>query len=65
MNEFSDNEKESQEVLLTSNSEGFLSERTYWKWFTRFWEGNFNLFDENCPGQTSDCNEKAILVLRN
>ena len=30
------------------------------KWFTRFWEGNFNLSDESRPDRPSDCYEEAI-----
>ena len=46
--------------ICATNGEGFLSERTCRKWFTRFRERNFNLSDESRPGRPSDCNEEAI-----
>ena len=47
-------------IICATYGEGFLSERTCWKWFTSFWEENFNPSDENSPDRPSDCNVEEI-----
>jgi len=46
--------------ICATYEEGFLSECTCRKWFTRFRQGNFNLFDESRPGRPFDCYEEVI-----